>query len=473
MSVFTVDDRSFDELLSEKSISKAIALMTDNRDKVEQALNVYNIEKHSIMERKDRAVFGRKNPIDGSREFLRYDKRWKIPIPYPEYINEMALVFLYGRPVKWSQASEGTDNAFAAFTDIMQRTRLDAKLREAKRYAGAETQSALLFHTYRNEEGKADLLVKVLAKSAGDDIYFRKDKFGRLTSFAWGYNIRESGGKITYSLDIYTKEKIYNCTQVNMGWNVEEQANPVRKIPVILFEQETEFNGVAAMIDRREWMMSTLADVNDRFSSPTVVAIGDEVVSMPEKTEDSKSIHIKPSDSGKQADVKYLTWDSASESKKLEGEELDRQILNKTFTPNISYEQISGLSSMSGKALKQLMILATIKAERRKESNDEYISRLGSLLRAIIGNVLDIRLKAECENLKLVHEFQEPFGEDVQEMIEGLIKTYNVGGMSLDTFVELNPLIRDAEAEKKRLQEQREREMKEESVRMKMDVMYN
>ncbi|MDR2139828.1 MAG: phage portal protein [Tannerella sp.] len=455
---------SFEELLAGKNVGRAIALMTDNEKRVNKSLRVYNISEHNIMERKDKPVLGK----DG--ELLRLDRRWKIPIPYPVYINEIALVFLYGKPLKWSQASEGTDRAFQAFTEILERTRFDAKIRHAKRLAGAETQSAMLFHVYRNDEGKADVLIKTLAKSLGDHIYFRKDQFDRLTAFARGYSLKKDDGREVYHLDIYTKEKIYRCEKVNFGWEVDEEANPVGKIPVILFEQETEFDGVEGMIERREWITSVLADVNDRFSSPMLVSIGDKVLSLPEKMEDAKSIHIKPSENGPKADVRYLTWDSASESKKLEVEDLDRLILNNSFTPDISYEQLRGLSGISGRALKLMMTLAVIKADKRKETHDEYASRIGSLMTAIIGNALQVGLKQECDRLRLQHEFQEPFGDDVEAVLNNLIRTYNAGGLSLDSLIEMNPIIRDAEAEKARIREQREREMEEEAQRARMDV---
>jgi SPP1 family phage portal protein len=463
------EDTDFNALLDRGKVSAALKLMTDRTADVMEAMKHYDIRQHSVLNREDKAVFG-KNRTTGNKEFLRWDKQWKIPIPYTVYINEIALVFLYGRPLLWSQTSEGTDDAFAAFTDRIERTRLNAKIRMAKRMAGSETQSAMLFHVYQNDEGKSDLLIKVLAKSRGDDIYFRKDAYDRLTAFARGYFLTESGGESVYHLDFFTKDKIYYCRKATFGYDVEEQPNLAGKIPVILFEQETEFSGVEAMIERKEWIVSRLADVNDRFSEPTLVMIGDQIISLPDRMEDSKAMHIKPGEQGNKADVKYLTWDAASESKKQEGDELDRLILTKSFTPKISYEQISGLTNMSGKALKQLMILANIKAEKRKESHDEYASRIGSLLKAIIGNVLDVRLKAQMEKLVIRHEFQEPFAEDVEGVIRNLIDTYNAGGISLESFVEQNPVVRNSEVEKKRLAEEAEAEARAEEARSRLDL---
>ena len=119
------------------------------------------------------------------------------------FINEIALVFLYGRPLKWTQSSKGTDRAFSRYIDLIKSTRFNAKVREAKRLAGAEGQSALLFHAYRNDEGKPDCLIKVVARSLGDDIYFRKDQFGRMMCFARGYNLQEVGGVKSNIMLIY------------------------------------------------------------------------------------------------------------------------------------------------------------------------------------------------------------------------------------------------------------------------------
>ena len=327
------------------------------------------------------------------------------------------------------------------------------------------------FHAYRNDEGKPDCLIKVVARSLGDDIYFRKDQFGRMMCFARGYNLQEVGGEIKYHVDIHTKNMIYHCKRAPMGWDIEEEVNLAKKICVVLFEQEPECAGVEPMMHRKEMMVSRRADVNDRFSDPALVADADIVNSLPEKGEDSKFFALKPSlDGSKKPDMKYLTWDNAPENQKQEAEELDDKIHRFTFTPKIDFDTMKSLSQISAKALKQLMLLAVIKADRHKERHDEYADRIASVLIAIIGNVLDISLRGECDNLVVEHEFQEPFGEDIEAVLKNLISTKNAGGMSDETFIEMNPIIKDSTLEKERLKAQHEQELKEEKDRYKQDV---
>lgn len=175
-------------------------------------------------------------------------------------------------------------------------------------------------------------------------------------------------------------------------------------------------------------------------------------------------------DGAKKPEMKYLTWDNAPENQKQESEELDDKIHRFSFTPKIDFDTMKSLSQISAKALKQLMLLAVIKADKHKEKHDEYADRITSVFIAIIGNVLDISLRDECDNLVVEHEFQEPFGEDIESVLNNLIKTKNAGGMSDETFIEMNPIIKDSTLEKERLKAQHEQELKEEKDRYKQDV---
>ena len=160
-----------------------------------------------------------------------------------------------------------------------------------------------------------------------------------------------------------------------------------------------------------------------------------------------------------------MTWDNAPESKDKEVEWLQDHIMTKSFTPQIDLKTMKGLSNVSAKALKQMMLLADIKAAKHKENHDEALDRVGGLCKSIIGNVLNVSLKPECEKLVIGHEFQEPFGEDVTELITNLVKLYDSGLMSEEGGVERNPLVEDAAKEIKRMgKEQNQRENKRNDI---------
>ena len=451
--------QSFVDLLTSKDVARALSMMNNRSNDATKNLLTYDIATHKVMDIKDRAV------LDKKGNFLRYQKRNKIPIPYPKYINEIALVFLYGRPVKWTQLSEDTDYSFAKYKEWMRNVRFDAAVREAKRVAGAEGTSAILYHTYKDSEGRPNMLLNVLSKSNGDDIYTIKDQYGRLVAFAWGYHLTETGNQTRYHADIYTSDSIYRAKRGSYGWEVIIQRNDVGKIPVLLFEQDPEHADVQPMIERTESMESTDADVNDRFANPAMVATAEILNSLPKAEEEAKLFILKNG-----GDVRYLTWDQASESKKNQFERLDKHILSKSFTPNIDFDNMKSLGSMSAKAIRKIMLLAVIKAEKHKEKHDGYMDRHASLMKAILGNVLDYVHKAEYEKLELCHEFQEPFGDDVSELLADLSKQFNDGALSRETYVEMSYIVKDAKTEMERIKREEGEAMERQRELNKIDV---
>ena len=444
-------NQEFDELIKAKDISRVKSLFQSREELTAEAMSEYDTRLHEINKRKDKIV---RNKL-GQRKGIV--KRWKLPLNYPQYINEISVVFIYGRPVKWTLQGDKGDKAFEAFKDVIKRTRFDSKIRQCKRLAGAETQSAMLFRVFRNNEGKPDVQIRVLARSKGDEIYSRWDIYENLVSFAWGYYVKEDSTHTVYHFDIFTPEVIYRCKQTMTGWEVTPEENLIGKIPVILFQQEKEWTGVEPLIEREEYIGSRTADTNDYFSDPMFLIHEDIIKNMPEKGDENKTLRIRGNnvdDVSKYA--KYLTWDSAPESKQKEVDWLQKHILSKTFTPNIDFDNMKGLSNVSGKALKQMMLLADIKASRHKESHDELLDRTSNLILAIIGNVLQVALKSECDNTVIAHEFQEPFGEDIKEVIDNIAKAKDAEMLSTEGAVELNPIIKDHALEMKRLQKEQE-----------------
>ena len=440
--------QEFEELIQAKDIDRVIGKMESHRERSEEALLEYDPSKHKINERADKRV------LDKNGNLKRTIKRWKLPIDYCKFINEIALVFIYGQPVKWGQTSTDTDEAFDAVTNLLKDVHFDSKIKQCKRYAGAETQSAMLFRVFKNKHGNPDCQVRVLAFSKGDEIFTRWDEYENLLSFGWGHYVTD-GDDTRYHFDLYTDETIYHCVRGGKGWKMTEEDNLIGKIPVIYFEQEKEWDGVFPLIEREEYIASRSADVNDYFSDPMLILDADIIKNLPERDDENKTL-IKTSGADTHAAAGYLTWDSASASKEAEKEWLQKQILTKTFTPNIDFDTMRQLSNVSGKALKQMMILANIKASKRKETHDEMMDRVAGLCTSIVGNVLNVSLRNQCDKLIITHEFQDPFGEDVADVINNITKAKDGGFLSTESAVELSPTTKNVKTEMERLAEDRE-----------------
>ena len=462
--------QSFTELLENKDVTRAIGMMEKHSERSEHNLLEYNTETHKVMSRPKKTIY------DKNGNFIRNKDVNRIAIPYHKFINEIALVFIYGRPVLWSNATpnprkderqqlqalldqpehdqsvedtiaeidlfnERMDDKFSKLVRQLKNSRFDAHLREAKRYAGCEGCSAMLFHTYQ-EDGVAKMLIRVLAKSKNDDIYTLFDQYDRLMAFAWGYTTLDAKNKSVYQYNIYTKETVYLCKNVNGGgWEVEVLPNVVGKIPVIVFEQEVEWEGAQTIIERIEDAYSHNADSNDNFADPALVATSDIVNTLPKQEEESRLYVLKNG-----GDIKYLERSNANQARQDEIDALDEQAMNKTFTPNITLEELKGLSNASGATLRQIMMLATIKADKRKETHDGYLSRVSSLMKAIMGNVLDVA-SGSYDELVIEHEFQEPFGADLTQLLDDALKQYSAGALSMKTLLEKSYIVPNADKE--------------------------
>lgn len=447
-------NQEFEQLLAARDISAVKEKMASRMEDVMEALKEYETKEHLINRREDKIITDKKG------KFLRKEPVWKLPIPYPVFINEIALVFLYGRPVKWTQLSEGTDDAFKAYQEFIKNSRFDSKIRQCKRLAGAETESAMLFRCYQDEDGSRNCQLRVLARSKGDEIYTRFDQYENLIAFAWGYYTKDNDEGAVYHFDVFTKSTIYHCTKKALGWDVVEEINFIGKIPVIYFRQEKEWDGVEALIHREESIASRTADTNDYFADPIAIMAADIIKNMPEKKEAAKLLITNDKDGVDKA-AKYLTWDNAPQSKKDEIEWLHNQILQKTFTPDITTDTLKSISQLSAKALRTVMMLADIKAAKHKEQHDEMLDRTASLITAIIGNVIDSHLHAQCEALQVGHEFQEPFGEDIADDLNNVIRAVDAGIMSEETGIELNPLVKDPHREAERIKKESEERLQQ------------
>ena len=82
-------NQEFEQLLAAKDISAVKDKMCNQEKKIFDALSEYDTFSHEVMKREDKIITDKKG------KFLRTEKVWKLPIPYPVYINEIALVFLY------------------------------------------------------------------------------------------------------------------------------------------------------------------------------------------------------------------------------------------------------------------------------------------------------------------------------------------------------------------------------------------
>lgn len=429
-------ERTLYELLEQNDISSAIELMQNHDDEVEEALKEYNPQTHDVMNRPNKS---RKNAKEYETE--------KLPRSRQRYINEVELFFLLGSPIKW-ELTEGDEEAYSLFTEFLQEQRFDSLMRKAKRLAGAETESAKLYHIYRNDNtNERAVKALVLARSTGYKLRPLFDQYGNLSAFAYGYKLKEQGKTIQH-WDIQTADSLYYCKKGAIGWEVEQFPNPTGKINIVYYRQPKAWSGAERRLNREEMLDSKVGDTNNYFADPIAVATGDVIDSMTDPNRPGKLIQVI----GHESKFEYLNPPQTSETRREEKSDLEKSILFDTFTPDLSFNNLKGLGTLSGSAIKNAMILGFIKRDNLKEIYEEMLDREKNIIIGILKYLYPNKAVA-FDEMKIKHEFTEPFAVDRQSNINQIAQLYQVGLLSRESAISNIGIVDNANEEAQRIVE--------------------
>lgn len=432
-------ERDLMKLIEDKDISQVQTLLQNRDMDVIEAIEEYNPETHKVNKRKDKQ---RKN-----KEPYKVEK---LPRTRQRYINEVELFFLLGNPIKWKNDVKGTDEAFKAYNDFLQNTRFHTTMRQAKRLAGSETESAKVYHIY-DDNGKPGVKVLVISKSKGYTLRPLFDQYENLIAFGYGYNLKE-GNRTVEHFDIETSSYIFRCKKANIGWEVTPLVNPSGKINVVYYKQDKAWYGTQPRCDREEHIDSKAADTNNYFADPKLKATADVIQSLAEADTAGEVIQMNSKDN---SSVEYLVPPEYSSMKDSEKKDLNNSILFDSFTPDFSFENMKGMGTLSGEALKRAMTLGYIKRDNLKEIYDILVDREKNLILAIMMNVTHIHLREQLAKMNITHEFAEPFNEDKEKQWVSIGKLYSDGIISLDLAVTMLALTDAPQEEIERIKNEK------------------
>lgn len=412
--------RDFYRLIQDKDIDKAVSMMQDRSDEVDEAILEYNPQTHKVMSRPDKP-----------RKKMEPYKVEKLPRTRQRYINEVELFFLLGSPIEWRKDS-GDDEAFTLFTDFIADYHLNGKIRQLKRLAGSETEASLVFRLFREDNGQMGLNVFIAARSLGYKLRTLFDQYGNLVSLAYGYIARESNREVQH-WDILTAENTFECAKGPVGWEVSMYPNPTGKINALYARQAKSWDGVESRIDREEYLVSKTADTNNYFADPIAAATAD-VVQMMTKNNQKERIGQLIQLTGKDSDFRYINPPQNSETRRDELGILQESILFDSLTPDLSFDKMRGLGTLSGAAVKNAMVLGYIKRDKNKELWEDYIERLRNIIIALLIEIHPEKKKS-LEGLRVSFSFGEPFASDKRSEWASIAQLYTSGVLSLEEAV--------------------------------------
>lgn len=432
-------ERTLEQLLEDKDIGRVKSILQNRDAIVEEAIKQYTPSLHDIHRKMDKVRSGRNDY-----------RTEKLPRARQRYINEVELFFLLGNPIVWKMAEGGDDVAFSEFKEMLNSLRFDSIMRKAKRVAGAETEAAILFHLYREDNNTPAVKPVILSHSAGYILRPLFDQYGNMLAFGYGYNLKENGKTVEH-FDIQTSSNIYSTKKSASGWDVEVKPNPTGKINVIYIQQPTAWDGVQERCDREEKIDSKIADTNNYFADPMAVATADVIEGLADPDRPGKLIQLHGHDSK----FDYINPPMASDLQAGEKAALNQSILFDSFTPDLSFEAMKGMGTLSGEAIRRAMALGYIKRANLMEIYDIVVDRAKNLILAIMEKVTHISQANALHNLVITHTFAEPFNDDSALLWQNVGRAYNDGILSLEEAVRLVGISNNPNEEIEKIQQEK------------------
>jgi len=424
----------------ESDFSKLTSILC--KDPVERKIEDYEKQyegKHDILNRPVKII--------GKGKTLKRIEQAKLVIRFQKKIVNMAVSFLFGEPAKLilDNKEDKYRETFDLINNICDKNKLEYFNKKLARRLFVETKVAELWYVIIDNDNVKHIKVALLCNKNGDEIYAHFDNNGDLDAFTRRYKLVDADEKTYEHIDIYTAENSFFGIKKE-SWQVEKKENLYGKIPVIYYEQaEPEWTDVQSEIDRVEMLISKFADTNDYFGAP-IIKLKGKIKNPPEKGEIGKTLQFEgePGKEGKieYGDADYLTWKHAPEATELEYKTLKDIIYSITSTPDLSFNNVQGLTKTSGEALQFLFMDAILKAKDKQEIFGEGLTRRINLLKAIL-SITDVKFKKNLEEMDISIQFGNVLPKSVTELVKSL----------------QNPFVSDPEEDLKRLKEEEKSEI--------------
>lgn len=387
---------------------------------------------------KDSEEYGEVKNINVNAEMtteqgFRIEPVARIALALQKLIVKRAVAFTFGNPVAYDADPQNDEEKAVlaalkrAFHDVKEKT----LNRRVARSLYSTTEVAEYWYPVETDEEhelycfptKMKFRVALFSPAFGDRLYPYFDDTRDLIAFSREFTKKTDDLKTRSFFETYTKDAHYlwasegSAGAVAKNWELVEgypKKLTLGKIPIVYGSQPAvEWEDVQSLIDRLEKLLSNFADTNDYHASPKIFVEG-KILGFARKGEAGAIIE------GEQgAKASYLSWAQAPESVKLEIETLLRLIYAISQTPDISFESVKGIGSISGVALQLLFLDAHLKVQDKMEVFDEYLTRRANIVLAYLG-AANVKSKAAARRLIVSPRITPYIIEDEQAKINML-----------------------------------------------------
>lgn len=445
-----------ESFLENADIDKAKKMFDCHQEEALKAITEFEPSKHEINNRPD------KKRVDNSDY-----PTCKLTCAIQKRANAVSTHFMFGNKLKFSIGNkpnevEGIRKYFDTFIEFLDEHYFHEMMYEARQITGAETECAKLYSLYKDEDGKTEIICQLKCNSKGDTLYPLFNQYGKLVAFGIGYFLRNEEFQAEEHFDVYTSKIIWkfrkSSTLHEKGWEmIEKEENPFKKIPVIYYNHEVDWEGSQPNIERLEWIISKNGDTNEYFGNPYLL-ISPDIAD--ERLADAREVgKVMVTDTNGR--FEFVAPPECGDMIANEKNDLSESIERDTLTPDWTYKSIMGLGTLSAKAMRQINISGYVKRNKLAiKVYNKLIRREINLNKAILMNYVYLdnsEMRKGLERTIVNYSYTDPFVGSLDDNSTEISTFVGANAMSIHSAVAANPYIEDKEAEEKLIWEEIER----------------
>ena len=424
------------EELDLKNKDQVFAFLGDNRD---EAPAKY-IEEYKGSRKIRNNQIGSREDVIGASGKVSYAE--KLAINHQKKIVRTAVSMLFGSPADIT-ANDSEDATGIEVLRILKANRTKAKLMKFAEDVMSQTIGVFIFSIVDNLEAEKEIKMRSYNSENGT-FTPQYDEYGDLVAFYWEF--KQGEDDILWVFDNLEIHKYFGgdyAESITHGFDI---------IPVVFLKQDfPEWWDVKEMIDRSEMILSKLAASNNYFAFPILKLKGgtakDEKgkeVSIIDVDDDGKTLllgHAIKDGHVIQADAEFLKMDTAIDSIEGEVKWLLEFIHSISQTPNLSFDNLKGIGSVSGIALELMFMDAINKAVWKRGDYRTVIERIISVIRS---GMKGTQPSLNSEELDFDIKFNLSLPKDIEAEVRMISEaTGNKPFLSAETATKISPLTQD------------------------------
>lgn len=414
--------QTIEELIREgRTIKDVVQYITENsyteNPKWEELEKMYDANKHSIMDagiRKDKVTDKGVEKVSRVKLSLQ-----KLAV---KRMAEMCFALPVKRTYSYDTDEKVLREITKAIEKIYKKIRIDDTNLERGREFFATCQIATVWYIKEEEnsiygfKAKHKLRIKTFSERKGHKLYPLFDEQDDLIAFSISYSKKEKDKTINY-FETITKDRIYKWKQNGSEWDeISNIENVIKKINVIYLEREESIYGeVSHLVDEIEWTLSRNSDIIAYNAAPLIKVKG-QLEGVEDKGQERR-VWVVSAD----GDVSYVSWEQSIEAIKYQIDELLMLYFLQLQLPNLSFENIKGLSTMSGEAIKNLLTDAHLKVGDEKGILNKFLDREFNIIKAFVGT-MNTAWASHLDKIDCAHEIQPFVMNDEMAEIDRLLK---------------------------------------------------